>query len=148
MTLYRTSCVPARHASPVDRLASGIFGRDIAQFFGSDDVFTRAPRVNIVERKDDFQVQVLAPGFRKEELKMDIANDVLTISGEHSNEQLSEGERYTRREFSTTSFKRSFTLPKEVKSDAIVATYENGVLNVNIPKSEESKPQTRTIEIR
>lgn len=148
MNIYKTNCAPVRHASPVDRLASELFGRDISHFFGSDDHFTRSARVNIVERKDDFQVQVLAPGFSKEDLKLNIEGDVLTITGEHKAENLNEGERITRREFSTASFKRSFTLPKTVKADAVSATYEAGVLAVSIPKAEEAKPQTRTIEIR
>lgn len=146
--MYKNNCAPVRYASPVDRLASELFGRDISHFFGSDDHFTRSARVNIVERKDDFQVQVLAPGFTKEDLKLNIEGDNLTITGEHKASDLAEGDRYTRREFSAASFKRSFTLPKTVKADAVSATYEAGVLTVSIPKSEESKPVARMVEIR
>jgi len=146
MTLikYRT---PASPASPVDRLASELFGQSIDRFFGNDGFADHAPRVNIVERPDDFKLEVLAPGFDKKDLKVNMVNDSLTISGEHTVENQDEDERYTRREFNRSSFERSFVIPKSVKADAIQAEYMNGVLKVIIPKTEESKPQERNISI-
>jgi len=148
MTLVKYSS-PVAVASPVDRLASEIFGQSIGRLFGSDGLMDHAPRVNIVETKDDFRVEVQAPGFDKKDLKVEMVDDVLTIRGEHTEESTSTEEvRWTRREFGRSSFERSFTLPKQVQAEGIKAEYVNGVLQLTIPKSEEAKPKMRTISIR
>ncbi|HNR55617.1 MAG TPA: Hsp20/alpha crystallin family protein [Flavobacteriales bacterium] len=148
MTLVKYSS-PVAAASPVDRLASEIFGQSIGRLFGSDGLMDHAPRVNIVETKDDFRVEVQAPGFDKKDLKVEMVDDVLTIRGEHTEESTSTEEvRWTRREFGRSSFERSFTLPKQVQAEGIKAEYVNGVLQLTIPKSEEAKPKMRTISIR
>lgn len=147
MTLVKYSS-PASAASPVDRLASEIFGQSLGRLFGSDGFMDHAPRVNIVESNDDFRVDVQAPGFDKKDLKVEMVDDLLTIRGEHTEEAAQNEEvRWTRREFSRSSFERSFTLPKSVQADAIKAEYVNGVLRLTIPKAEEAKPKTRTISI-
>jgi HSP20 family protein len=133
--------------TPFDELFNGFFGRDLSHFIGSDDMHRSAPRVNITEARDSFKLDLLAPGFRKEDLKMNVENDTLTISAEKKNEALPEGERYTRREFGFTAFKRSFRLPKNVTSENIKAEFTNGVLNVSIPKAEPAKPPVREISI-
>ncbi len=147
MTLMKYSA-PVAPASPVDRLASEIFGSNIARFFGSDGLMDHAPRVNIVESTDDFRVDVQAPGFDKKDLKVEMVDDTLTIRGEHTEEASTEEMRWTRREFSRSNFERSFVLPKSVKAEAIKADYVNGVLRLTIPKTEEAKPKTRSISIR
>jgi HSP20 family protein len=77
-----------------------------------------------------------------------VKDDILVISGEHKTEQNVDNEKYTRREFSYASFNRSFALPETIDSDAISATYENGILKVSIPKKEEVvKNKTRQIEV-
>ena len=148
MTLVKYSS-PVAAASPVDRLASEIFGQSIGRLFGSDGLMDHAPRVNIVETKDDFRVEVQAPGFDKKDRKGGMVDDVLPIRGEHPEESTSTEEvRWTRREFGRSSFERSFTLPKQVQAEGIKAEYVNGVLQLTIPKSEEAKPKMRTISIR
>ena len=83
-----------------------------------------------------------APGFSKDEFRIELNNDLLTISSEKKVEnETKEGENFTRREFSYQSFSRSFTLPNTVNSDKIGAKYENGILKVLIPKKEEAKPK-------
>ena len=134
-------------ASPFDELFGGFFGRDISHFTGSDDVNTSVPRVNITETKDSFKLDLLAPGFSKEDLKMNVEEDTLTISAERKNAALNEGDRYPRREFGFSAFKRGFRLPENVKVDGISAGFTNGVLTVNIPKSEPVKPAVREISI-
>lgn len=148
MTLVKYKQAPVTTASPVDRLASEIFGQNIARFFGSDGVMDHAPRVNIIETSDDFKVEMQAPGFDKKDLKVEMVDDTLTIRGEHTVEDQNQEVRWTRREFSRTSFERSFVLPQSVKADGIKAEYVNGVLQLTIPKSEESKPKMRQISIR
>tara|TARA_R110002020_G_scaffold154714_2_gene334946 strand:+ start:102183 stop:102626 length:444 start_codon:yes stop_codon:yes gene_type:complete len=108
------------------------------------------PAVNIVERDDSFEVAVAAPGKEKEDFNIELDNDVLTISAEerHENETADDKGRFTRREFSYSTFKRAFSLPESVESEKISANYLNGVLNISIPKKEEAKVQAkRLIEI-
>ncbi len=148
MALVKYNSAPASTASPVDRLASEIFGSNISRLFGNDGFMDHGPRVNIVEGKDDFRLEMQAPGFDKKDLKLEMVDDTLTIRGEHTEEQAKEDTRWTRREFGRAAFERRFVLPQSVKVDAIKADYVNGVLQLTIPKSEEAKPKTRTISIR
>lgn len=132
---------------PFSDLVNGMFGRDISQFFGHDDLGHSTPRVNITETPEKFVVSLRVPGFTKEELKISTEKDTLTVKGEKSSSTNTENERFLRREFQTASFTRSFQLPGTVKSDAITAEHVHGVLNVSIPKSEPAKPVTREISI-
>ena len=103
---------------------------------------TTLPTVNIKESDDDFEVEVAAPGFAKEDFKVELTRDILTISSDKEiNNEIKEGQQFTQREFSYQSFSRSFTLPNIVDSEKIGAKYENGILRINIPKKEESKPR-------
>jgi HSP20 family protein len=148
MTLVKYKSAPVSTASPVDRLASEIFGPNIARLFGNDGLMDHGPRVNIVESAEEFRLEMQAPGFDKKDLKVEMVDDTLTIRGEHTEEERKEDSRWTRREFSRAAFERSFVLPQSVKADAIQADYVNGVLQLTIPKSEEAKPKTRTISIQ
>lgn len=147
MTLvkYKQPVIPA---SPVDRLASEIFGQNIGRFFGSDGYQDHAPRVNIRETDEAYKVDMQAPGFDKKDLKVEMVDDTLTIRGEHTVDEQKEETRWNRREFIRSAFERSFVLPKSVQVDAIKAEYVNGVLQLTLPKSEEAKPKLRTISIR
>lgn len=99
------------------------------------------PAVNIKEDGDGFTVEMAVPGMNKEDFKINLENEVLTISAERKTEnEEKEGERYTRREFSYESFQRSFHLPKStVDYEQIRAKYDSGVLSIRIPKREEAK---------
>jgi HSP20 family protein len=102
---------------------------------------TTIPAVNVKETADTFEVEVAAPGMKKDDFKVELNNNVLTISSEkkHENEE-KDGERFTRKEFSYQTFQRSFQLSREaVDADNIQAKYENGVLRLLIPKREEVK---------
>lgn len=114
------------------------------------DTNTTLPAVNIKENENEFKVEVAVPGMDKKDFKIDLDNNVLTISSEKTNDQEEKNENYTRREYSYQSFKRSFTLPKTiVDSNKIVANYNNGELVIVIPKREEAKPApARLIEIQ
>ncbi len=111
---------------------------------------TTLPSVNIKENTDAFSVEVAAPGFDKGDFNLELNHDLLTISSEKKVEnETKEGEQFTKREFSYQSFSRSFTLPHTADGDKIEASYENGILKVQIPKKEEAKPKpSRTIEIQ
>jgi HSP20 family protein len=103
---------------------------------------TTIPAVNIKESENEFEVDMAAPGMVKDDFRLELNNNVLTISSEKQSESHSDKEKnITRSEFSYQSFSRSFTLPAIVETDAITAKYENGILRVNIPKKEEAKPK-------
>ena len=97
------------------------------------------PSVNIVENKDNYEVSLAAPGMKKDDFKIDIDSNTLTISAEKEEKKEEKEERYTRKEFNYTSFSRSFSLPDWVNKDKIDASYENGLLKLILPKTEEAK---------
>ena len=102
---------------------------------------TSIPAVNIKETNDSFEVEMAAPGMTKDDFKIELDNNLLTISSEKQSEnEEKEGDRYTRREFSFQSFQRSFQLPANVVDvDKIEARYDNGMLRLVIPKKEDVK---------
>lgn len=110
---------------------------------------TTLPSVNIREGKEKFEVELAAPGLNKEDFKIELHHDLLTISSEKKVEnEVKEGECYTCREFSYQSFSRSFSLPNIADGEKVVAKYDNGILTVMIPKKEEAKAKSsRLIEI-
>lgn len=110
---------------------------------------TTLPSVNIKEDADAYKVEVAAPGFEKEDFKLELNHNLLTVSSEKKIEnETKEGEVFTKREFSYQSFSRSFTLPQTADSERIQASYEKGILQITIPKKEEAKPKpARMIEI-
>jgi len=100
------------------------------------------PAVNVMETNDDFRIEVAAPGMKRSDFKVELDNNVLTISSERedkSEEKDSNG-NCTRREFTYQSFQRSFSLPEnKVLGDKITARYADGILHVTVPKSEDAK---------
>lgn len=114
------------------------------------DTNTSLPAVNIKENDHEFIVEVAVPGMDKNDFKIDLDNNILTISSEKVNNNQEQKYNYTRREYSYQSFKRSFTLPKNiVDSEKIKAKYNAGELVIEIPKKEEAKPiPARLIEIQ
>jgi HSP20 family protein len=106
------------------------------------DTNTTLPSVNIKESNNDFEVEMAAPGFTKNDFKIELNHDLLTISSEKKIEnEMKEGQQFSLREFSYQSFSRSFTLPNSADSEKIGAKYEDGILRVIIPKKEEARPK-------
>jgi HSP20 family protein len=97
------------------------------------------PAVNITEQKDDYLVSLAAPGLKKDDFHIDVDGNMLTISCEKEENKEEKDIRYNRREYSYSSFERSFTLPDEVNKDKIDAKYEDGILKLVLPKKEEAK---------
>ncbi|MDP1803323.1 MAG: Hsp20/alpha crystallin family protein [Bacteroidota bacterium] len=97
------------------------------------------PAVNIDESNKEFNLEFAAPGFKKEDFKVNVDGNVLTISAEKKEEKNEENKRFTRKEYSFNSFTRSFTLPETVNADNIDAKYNNGILKLSVPKKEETK---------
>ncbi len=133
-------------------LFSGFFDDD--NFFGMD--FPRlgngwgsqVPAANVKENENDFIIDLAAPGMKKSDFNIDVQNGTLCISSEKEEESEDESDDYTRREFSYSSFSRSFRLPESVNQDKIKAKYENGVLMVTLPKKEEAKRVSTKKEIK
>jgi HSP20 family protein len=129
-----------------------LFNRDLINWglVNNSATNTTLPSVNIRETNDNFIVEMAAPGMTKDDFKIELDGNLLTISSEKEDRnEMKDGEKYTRQEFSYQSFQRSFQLPKDVvDSDKIQAKYENGVLNLVVPKKEHAKQKPpRMIEI-
>jgi HSP20 family protein len=116
--------------------------------FFNDRMTSRVPAANISETGDHFHVELAAPGLKKEDFKISLDRNVLNISVEQHQENSDEQKNYSKREYSYTSFVRSFTLPDSADADRIEASYTDGVLKVDIAKKEEAKMASRQIEIK
>lgn len=135
------------------------FGSFFDDFF-SKDVFdwntknfsqlgSTLPSVNVKETETDFQVDLAAPGMKKEDFKVELNNHILSISSEKQEEKEEKKEKYSRREFNYQSFTRSFSLPDTAAPDGIEASYKDGVLHLIIPKKEVAKtPPKQTIPVK
>lgn len=107
--------------------------------------------MNIKETEQDFSLEMAAPGKSKQDFNIEVNDNVLTVSSERKqqNEEKDADGRYTRREFSYSSFKRSFTLPENIQEDNINACYKDGVLHISLPKLAGSEQKTkRLIEVK
>lgn len=124
----------------VPSLMDEFFGRDLMQNFFEDQTGISMPAVNVVENNDNFRIEVAAPGLEKKDFRIDLENNLLTISSEKEerNESQEEG-KYMRREFSYSSFRRSFSLPNTVDAENIKANHKDGILSITLPKKEEAK---------
>ena len=139
----------------------GSFNNLLDDFFGQSPVLFRnesnqwkgfAP-VNIKETEKEYNIEVVAPGFDKADFKVNVDQDVLTVSGEKKSEAKPDAEnapkeKAIRSEYSYRSFKRSFTLDEKIEAGAIEAKYVNGVLSLNLPKKAEVKTPAKEISIQ
>lgn len=140
---------PERYVPSVTQFFDDFFTRDLFDWPSSSNTGTTIPKVNIQETDNDFKVEMAAPGMKKEDFKVELDSNMLTISSEFSKEdEYQDHGKYSRKEFSYQSFQRSFRLPETVEPDKIKAKYENGILHLLIPKREEAKRKpARTISI-
>jgi HSP20 family protein len=106
------------------------------------------PAVDIAEHDDEYLVKVELPGVNKDDVKLTLENNILTIRGEKKQEKETKKENYHRVERSYGSFQRSFTLPAAVKADKIDASYNDGILTVSLPKAEEAKPKQIEVKVK
>ncbi len=96
------------------------------------------PAVNVIEGKEDFKLEIAAPGLKKTDFNINVEKDVLTISAKVENEKV-EGIKYSRKEFDYRDFKRTFHLPKTIDTSKIEAKFEDGILYLTLAKKEEAK---------
>jgi HSP20 family protein len=145
--------VPAREHSffdEMDHAFDRMMSRGLLQPFRSlwpdwapfqPDLDIRVPRVDLVDRDAELLIRAEVPGIEKENLHLDLAGDLLTIHGERKQEETHEGDHVYRSEIVRGSFSRTIPLPAGLDTDAIDATFENGVLEVHLPKLESAKRQ-------
>lgn len=105
------------------------------------------PSIDIFEEGDNIVVKSDMPGMTKDDIEINLTDDMITLSGEKKKEEKVEKKNYFRLERSRGTFKRSFALPTEVQTDKAKATFKDGVLEIKIPKSEEAKKKERKIKI-
>ncbi len=128
----------------VNRVFDSIFNDS----YLSDRFTSRVPAVNVAETEGAFQIELAAPGLQKEDFKINVDQNTLTISAEKKEESANENKTYSKREYAYHSFTRSFTLPDSVDYNKIEASYEAGILSLEIGKKEEAKVTSRSISVK
>ena len=113
-----------------------------------DKLVTRVPAVNIAETENEFHIELAVPGLKKEDFKISLDKNVLSVSAEKKVENVDESKKYSKREYSYNSFVRSFTLPETADQAKIDAQYNDGVLTLSVAKKEEAKAQAREIAVK
>lgn len=131
----------------INRLFDNFFRGGIQD---DETFFTSAwtPAVDIAEEENEYLVKVELPGVNKDDVKITLESNILTIRGEKKKEKETKDENYHRLERSYGSFQRSFTLPSTVKSDKIDAVYKDGIVSITLPKAEEAKPKQIEVKVK
>jgi HSP20 family protein len=134
-----------RIQSRINELFEDALGRTRAQQSAAAGVWY--PPVDILESKDSYLIRAELPGMRNEDLKTEVNEGILTLSGERKLEEPASGVEYHRVERVTGKFSRSFHVPQTVNPDGIKATYKDGILEVQVPKADEAKPRKIAISL-
>jgi len=146
MTLVKFANGHKNHA--VNPFFSDVFDSILNDSFLSDKLASRVPAVNISETENEFHIELAAPGLKKEDFKISLDKSVLSVSADKKTENVEEGKKFSKREYSYNSFTRSFTLPEVADAAKIEAEYTDGVLKLNVAKKEEAKVQSREIAVK
>lgn len=149
MKVAKHNCTPT---TSFDRMVDDFFKVGFEHMLGGDNLNV-APAVNIIENTNEFALELAAPGFKKENFEVDVADGVLKIvakkaapkSEETEGEKVEVKRKYRRREFSNAGFERSFKMPKTVDLSKIDAAYDEGILTITLPKKEEAKVELKKI---
>ncbi len=139
---------PAQPSDSLGKWIDTLFNTTLADVLGSDNTVS-SPSVNVVDHDSHYLLHLAAPGLTKQDFNISVEQDHLVISSEKKSEKEETEGRFTRREFSYGTFKRSFHLDDKINREDITASYEDGVLKLTLPKKEESakKSSSKTIEI-
>src|SRR5882762_5038099 len=132
MTLVKFANGQKNHA--VNPFFSDVFDSILNDSFLSDKLTSRAPAVNIAETENEFHIELAVPGLKKEDFKISLDKNVLSVSAEKKAENVEEGKKYSKREYSYSTFVRSFTLPEVADQAKIGAEYTDGVLKLSVAK--------------
>jgi len=139
---------PWREFGSLRREMDNVFDNFVGRHYDRDWASgTWQPSVDLVENDDNFQVTAELPGMKKEDVTLNLVNNVLTLKGEKKTEREVKEDKYYRLERSAGSFQRSFSLPVDVQTDKVTAEFKDGVLKVTLPKKEEVKPKAIPIKV-
>lgn len=130
----------------VSSLFDGFFNDDV-EVLNTNNKALSVPAVNVVENDDDYTLELAAPGKTKEDFDIKIDKGMLSISSEQEEENESENKNYTRKEYSYSSFNRSFNLPEEVNDDDVKASYQDGILSIVLPKTHPVVTSPKSVAI-
>lgn len=106
------------------------------------------PAVNVIENDKNYEIEVAAPGLKKDQFNITVENGLLTVSGNTTSEEETKEKNYTRKEFTTKSFSRSFTLPENIDEEGIKAKYEDGIMYLTLAKKEKEASKKKQINIQ
>ncbi len=119
------------------------------EFISNFNTGITLPAVNLISLDNEFVVEMAVPGFKKSDFNINLDNDILSVGAELKSETNEENEKYTRREFGYSSFKRTFVIPETVETEKISAEYNDGILKIMLPKREEAKKKAiKSIDIK
>lgn len=133
--------------SSMPTLFSDFFDDDRWPTFSGSEWASKIPAANIQEMDNEFQIELAAPGMKRDDFNVDVENGMLTISSEKEDNVDEEKEGYSRKEFSYSSFSRSFFLPENIDENNIKATYKEGILSLSLPKMNEPESTKKEIKI-
>jgi HSP20 family protein len=141
---------PWKELEEMEKRLSTVFGRVPVAGGENKEAITVAewsPLVDITEDDKEYVIKAEIPEMKKEDIKVNVNEDVLTISGERKYEKEEKGKKYHRVERAYGSFMRSFTLPEDADAAKVSAEYKDGVLKVHLPKSEKAKPKSIEVKV-
>ena len=132
--------------NPINNWVENFLNNDFSNFLGSDSIVSM-PKVNVRETEQGFNLELAAPGLEKEDFNIEVDDNTLKISVSKESKEEETTDKFTRKEYNYHSFKRAFSLPANIDPGKIAASYKNGILNLEIPKTEESAKLVKKIEI-
>lgn len=136
----------AKGESPFFNMAKRFFDNDFDYYLPS--LFESKGLSNVSENENEYLIELSAPGFKKDDIKIELENDILKIYSTFEDKKEEEKNGYFRKEFCKSSFERNFSMPKNVNVDEISANMEDGILNVVVPKKKEEKKENVKITIK
>lgn len=136
------------HRNAVNPFFSDVFQSLLNDTQVNDRFVNKTPAVNIAETENQFHIELAVPGLSKEDFKISVDKNVLSVSAEKKTENVEEGKKYSKKEYAYNSFVRSFTLPESADQSKIEAEYIDGILKLNVAKKEEAKFQSREIAVK
>jgi HSP20 family protein len=142
---------PFRELDELQNRLSTLFGRAPVRKDGEREekmtLVDWAPLVDVIEHEKEYVIKAELPEIKREDVKVTVQDDVLTIAGERTREKEEKGKKFHRIERAYGSFSRSFTLPEDADPAKVSAEFKNGVLNVHLAKSEKAKPKTVEVSV-
>jgi HSP20 family protein len=147
---FKTAWDPFKQIEEMEKRLSTMLGRPLGIRDGGKEAMTVtewSPLVDITEDDKEYLIKAELPEVKKEDVKLTVQDDVLSISGERKYEKEEKGKKYHRVERAYGSFLRSFTLPEDADGTKVSAEYKDGVLKVHLPKSEKAKPKSIEVKV-